>query len=246
MELKRFSDAEQMARFVADLTVETAIDAATSRGIFSFCLSGGRTPARLYELLSEPPWADQMPWDRTQLFWGDDRAVPPDHPESNYKTAYDAMLSRMRLADDQVHRMPVEVSPLTDAAARYEAELHGVLDIPAQGGLPRFDLVLLGVGPDGHTASLFPHAPALDEVEHLVTAVEAPDHIDPRLPRLTLTLPTFNAARLVVFLITGEDKQHVVRRIIEHPDEARADFPAARVRPFGRLWWLVDDEAWGD
>jgi 6-phosphogluconolactonase len=246
MELKRFSDSEQMARFTADLTVETAIDAATSRGVFSFCLSGGRTPERLYELLAQPPWADQMPWDRTHLFWGDDRAVPPDHPDSNFKTAYDALLAKIPLADAQVHRIPGEVRPLSDAASRYEADLRGFFDTQEEGGLPRFDLVLLGVGPDGHTASLFPHAPTLDETENLVAAVDAPDHIGPHLPRLTLTLPMFNSARLVVFLITGKDKQDVVRRIVEQPDAARADFPAARVRPFGLLWWLVDDDAWGD
>ena len=246
MELKRFPDSEQMARFAADLTVETAKAAATARGVFSFCLSGGRTPTRLYELLAEPPWSVQMPWDRTHLFWGDDRAVSPDHPDSNFKTANDALISRVRLAKEQVHRMPGEIRPVTDAADRYEAELREFFDPQTDGGLHRFDLVLLGVGPDGHTASLFPHSPALAETEHLAAAVDAPDHIVPHLPRLTLTLPVFNAARLVVFLVTGKDKQQVVKRIIERPDEAQADFPAARVRPYGRLWWLVDDEAWGD
>jgi len=179
-------------------------------------LAGGSTPRRLYERLA----ACDFPWSETEVFFGDERCVPPDHPDSNYRMAHEALLSRVQA---RVHRMPGE----TCDASAYEEDLARVFGP----GLPEFDLVLLGLGVDGHTASLFPGDPALDVTDRHVVRVQRPDH-----PRLTLTLPVLSAAKVVMFLVSGESKRESLRRLL-----AGADIPAARVR--GRQVIIIGDEA---
>jgi 6-phosphogluconolactonase len=182
----------------------------------TLALAGGSTPRRLYERLA----ACDFPWSETEVFFGDERCVPPDHPDSNYRMAHEALLSRV---EARVHRMPGE----TCDAAAYEAEITRLFGP----GLPEFDLVLLGLGVDGHTASLFPGDPALDVTDHRVVRVRRPDH-----PRLTLTLPVLSAAKVAMFLVSGESKREPLRRLL-----AGADIPAARVG--ARQVIIIGDEA---
>jgi 6-phosphogluconolactonase len=161
--------------------------------------------------------------------------VPPDHPDSNFAMAEKALLSRVRLSPDQVHRMETNRGSVTACAEEYETKLQAFFS----GGCPRFDLVLLGMGSDGHTASLFPEDPVLEESERWVRAVEATPTASPSVPRITLSLPAVNHARCVVFLIAGEKKANILRTILSDPDAAARFYPAARVRPQGKLLWLV-------
>jgi 6-phosphogluconolactonase len=179
-------------------------------------LAGGSTPRRLYELLA----VCDLPWSETEVFFGDERCVPPDHPDSNYRMAHEALLSRVQA---RVHPMPGE----TCDAAAYEEELTRVFGT----GPPEFDLVLLGLGVDGHTASLFPGDPALNVTDRRVVRVQRPDH-----PRLTLTLPVLSAAKVAMFLVSGESKREPLRRLL-----AGVDIPAARVRAHHVI--IIADEA---
>jgi 6-phosphogluconolactonase len=177
-----------------------------------------------------------MPWGRLHLMWGDERCVPPDHADSNYRMVREALLARTPVPRQQVYRMRGEDPDPAAAAADYERLL-----LAHFGGLPRFDLILLGIGTDGHTASLFPDAPAVAERERLVVATRAPAG----QPRITLTLPVLNNAALVCFLARGADKAHAVSAALQAREGDAS--PAGRVRPrAGRLVWLVDAAAGGE
>lgn len=189
---------------VSEDITETAADIFLRERPRTLALAGGRTPRELYERLS----AVEYDWESVDVFFGDERCVPPDHPDSNFRMAQEALLSRVTA---RVHRMPGE----TCDATAYERELRSVFGA----GLPAFDLALLGMAADGHTASLFPGDPALEEKERLVVRVERPDH-----PRLTLTLPVLSASKVALFLVAGEDKREALRRVL-----AGEDLPAARV-----------------
>jgi len=193
-------------------------------------LSGGSTPRRLFELLSRAPYKDKVPWPQVHLFWGDERCVPPDHADSNYRMTREMLLDHIDIPPQNVHRVRGELPP-PQAAQEYRAELESIL-----GPSPRFDLILLGMGSDGHTASLFPDSSALDEREQAAVAVYA-EHLDSW--RVTLTLPVLNRARHVLFLVTGATKARALARI-----RAGEPLPAARVRPDpGTLTWLLDQDA---
>jgi 6-phosphogluconolactonase len=228
-------DEEAVARLAAEEIVERAAAAIAARGSFTWVLSGGSTPRRLYRLLAgDPSFRDRMPWPETSLFWGDERAVPPDHPDSNFRLAWEAMLSRVPAPAERVHRWPAELPP-EEAARAYEATLR-----QAAGELPRFDLVLLGLGVDCHTASLFPGSPVLAERERLTAAPWVPA-LGTR--RLTLTPPALNAARCALFLVTGEEKAEALRAALA-PQGDPADCPARAIRPTaGDLLWLADRAA---
>ena len=211
-----------------------------STGHFSVALSGGSTPLALYRLLAEPPFREAIAWSRVHLFWGDERFVPPDHPDSNYGAALEALVSRVPLPTENVHSIPAEATEPEAAAAQYEDTLRRFFATP-KGEVPRFDLVLLGLGPDGHTASLFPGLPALDENSHLVVATYVP-----KLAawRITLTPPVLRSARHVMFLVAGPDKAAVLRDVLEGPHDPHR-LPAQLVRPEDGddLTWLVDEAA---
>ena len=234
--------AEPAALFeaAAGVFVELAGAAVSRRGTFSVALAGGSTPRSLYTLLAGTRASD-VPWPSIRWFWGDERCVPPTHPDSNFRMAHEALLSRVPLAPDAVHRIEAERADPAEAAAAYQRTLRAALHAPAP-ELPRFDLVLLGMGADGHTASLFPGSSALAERSRLVAATIQPSS---GAPRVTLTLPVLNAAATVLFLVSGPDKRAAVEAVLgEHA--AASALPASLVRPTdGRLLWLLDEAAAG-
>jgi 6-phosphogluconolactonase len=209
-----------------------ATEAVVARGRFVVALAGGSTPKATYALLAGEDLAARVEWSLVHVFWGDERCVPPDHPDSNYRLAREALLDKVLVPARNVHRIQGELPP-EQAAAAYAVELDAVL-----GASGRFDLILLGMGRDGHTASLFPGSAALTEHQRLVVAV----YVEPLHSwRVTLTLPVINAAREVVFLVSGAAKASALERV-----RAGEPVPAGLVRPApGRLTWLVDQDAWG-
>jgi 6-phosphogluconolactonase len=239
-EVRIVADAESLARAGASAFVEVAKQAVRANGVFTVALSGGSTPKALYSLLaSDASFKSQVPWDKTHFFWGDERHVPPDHADSNYRMTNDTMLANAPVPAGNVHRIKGELEDARQAAEDYERALRDFFKL-APGQLPRFDLVLLGMGPDGHTASLFPGTKALSEQQHLVVAnwVEKFDSY-----RITLTLPVLNNAACVVFLVSGAEKADTLCAVLS--GEAGAEpYPSQLIHPTrGRLIWLVSSEA---
>jgi len=228
---------EAVARTAASEFIQQAVAAAQAKGHFAVALSGGSTPRTLYSLLASDAYRDRLPWDKIHFFWGDERHVPPDHPDSNYRMAREAMLSKVPVPAGNIHRIKTEQADAGAVAAQYEAELRSFFQT-ADGQFPRFDLVLLGMGPDGHTASLFPGTAALAERQRLVVAnrVEKLGTY-----RITLTLPVLNNAACVMFLVTGEDKAQVLKEVLEgEPDR----YPSQLIKAVnGRLIWVVEQSA---
>jgi 6-phosphogluconolactonase len=228
-------DVDAVAAATADRLVAAGRNAIRRRGRFILALTGGTTPLAVCPLLVVPPRVRMLDWTKVEFFFGDERAVPPNDPESNYNTARLALLDYLpRLRMEQVHRMPCELEDLDFGARQYEEELRRVI---GGDGVPVFDLIWLGMGADGHTASLFPDSAALDERERLVVANWVPSL---EAWRMTLTYPVLNAAREAMFVVTGADKADAVARIRAGSD----DPPAARVRA-RRTIWLVDAAASG-
>lgn len=253
-----YEDLDALSRAAAEEIVRAAEHAVRERGRFTLSLAGGSTPRHLYELLAAK-YHDQVPWGVTHVFFGDERCVPPTDTASNYHMANAALLSHVPIPDAQVHRIRGELSPL-DAAREYGRLLRRVFDDDpvsarsrpisgsASGRAPApatFDIALLGVGPDGHTASLFPGSPALDERKHWAMEVDAPDYIAPPRERVTLTLPPLNASRVVMFLVAGDEKERVVTEILGVNASARSSYPAANVHGAQRTVWLLDRAAAG-
>jgi 6-phosphogluconolactonase len=232
-EIRTFESAEALAQSVAEWLC--ALVQANERD-FAVCLSGGSTPRRLYERLATTAIASRFPWNRTHWFWGDERFVPHDHPDSNYRMALEAFLSRVPIPDDNIHAIPTEGLSPDQAAAAYETTLkrfHGTDTLAPD--RPLFDLTLLGIGENGHTASLFPGQPSLQENRRwVVAAVGAQSE-----PRITLTYPALDSSRDVAFLATGEGKREVIARA----QSGDRTIPAALVRPVGRLHWFTDRAA---
>ncbi|MDH3286331.1 MAG: 6-phosphogluconolactonase [Betaproteobacteria bacterium] len=238
--LRRFETASALASAAAALFSEAACEAVEARGRFCVVLPGGRTPTLLFAALREAPWAGKVPWHDSHFFWSDERCLPADHPDSNYGLARRELLTRVSIPAGHVHRAPTEISAANQAAAAWEHALREFFGAGAHAPLfPEFDLVVLGIGADGHTASLFPGDPALEISERWVAAV-APSGTPP-VARLTLTLPVFNHARRVMFLGAGPDKRQVMDAIATGNNPAAARFPAARVSPRGQLIWLYTE-----
>lgn len=233
-----FPDATAVCAAMADRFVDAAVAAIGEREIFRVALSGGGTPKTVYPMILEPHRRDRVDWSRVEFFWGDERAVPPDDPESNFGVAYQMLIAQLpNVRPDRIHRMPAEAADLDAAALSYESELR--LAFGARGDEPpAFDLVWLGMGPDGHTASLFPGSTALDESERWVVGTWAPY---PQAWRMTLTFPVLNAARSVVFAVEGANKAEALRAI----RAAGSDLPAARVAG-DHVEWLIDEAAAGE
>jgi 6-phosphogluconolactonase len=228
-----FEDAETLAHNVAEWLC--ALACASDR-VFSVCLSGGSTPRRLYERLADPAIAARFPWSRGHWFWGDERFVPHHDPDSNYGMAEDAFLSRVPVPDDNIHAIPTEGLSPDEAAGAYETTLkrfYGAEIIEPK--RPLFDVMLLGIGEDGHTASLFPGQPGLEERRRWAIKSIGPKSD----PRITLTYPVLDSSRDAVFLVTGGEKRGVVARA-KAGDQA---IPAGRVRAVGRLHWFTDRAA---
>jgi 6-phosphogluconolactonase len=229
-EFRVYPDAASLARAAAEHFVTLATEAIAANGQFLVALSGGSTPRATYTLLADDEFVTRVDWPRVHVFWGDERCVPPDHPDSNYRMAYEALLDRIAIPAENIHRIQGELPP-DQAAAAYRAELETALSING-----RFDLILLGMGADGHTASLFPGTAALEERERPVAAVYV-KHL--QAWRITLTLPVINAARHVLFLVSGAAKAPALARA-----GAGEALPASLVQPSqGQLIWLVDQDA---
>jgi 6-phosphogluconolactonase len=239
-EIRILADAAELSRAAAAEFARLAGEAVRAGGRFTVALAGGSTPRDAYTLLAEDPsLRNQIPWDRTHCFWGDERPVPPDHPESNYCMAGEAMLSKVPIPQENVHRIRGESRDTARAAQEYERTLRDFFQLPKE-EFPRFDLVLLGLGPDAHTASLFPGTRALRERRRLAVSnwVEQLD-----TERITLTPPVLNGAACVIFLVSGEEKATALKAVLEgKPDPDR--LPAQMIRPErGALIWLVDRAA---
>lgn len=235
-EISVLESADAMSHEAARFVLLSTREAVLCTGRCTVALSGGSTPRRLYELLASDEYRGAVPWDEIEWFWSDERCVPPTDPRSNFRLADEAMLQRAGVLPERVHRMHGELTP-TRAALAYEALVRDRVPDHA------FDLVLLGVGEDGHTASLFPGHPALEEREQLVVAVragavEVPD-------RITMTLPLINRSRSVLVLAAGASKRGIVQAVRADPASAAQRFPIARVRPAGHLTWIVDQSAGG-
>ncbi len=236
-----FATPDELFDAAAALFVETARARVAADGRFSVALSGGTTPARWYARLSAPkgPGA-RVPWNETRFFWADERLVPPDHPASNFGAADAALLRHWPVDPAHVHRVRGELPSADAAAAAYEAEIRRAFAAPP-GEWPRLDLVLLGLGADGHTASLFPAMPALDDTAHLAVATPPPRGAEH--DRVTMTVPLLNSAASVVFLVEGAAKAEAVEAALEGPLRP-ASIPAQLVRPRrGNLVWLIDAAA---
>jgi len=228
----RTADAEALARHVAVWLTDLA---AASAGRFAIALSGGSTPKRLYEILAEPAQRDRFPWDRTHLFWGDERFVPPDSADSNYNMTRHALLDHAPIPPSQIHPMPTEGTPAA-AARAYQATLQTYYGREALDmAHPLFDVTLLGLGENGHTASLFPDTASLEES----LAWVAPVTEGVPQPRLTLTYPAIACSSVVAFLVAGKNKATVLKRVLAG-DRSQ---PASRITATGELIWFVDEAA---
>lgn len=236
--LRIVANGEALATAAAQLLQETANRAIAERGRALIALSGGSTPKRMGELLAAAPYRDEMPWGNIIFFWGDERWAPLESPESNAGTALRVFLSDVDVPAGNIHTVETGQDSPDEAAAAYERTIRTVTG--QSDGYPAFDLVLLGMGDDGHTASLFPHTGALDRTDALVVA----NHV-PKLnaDRITFTYPMINAARKVAFLIGGSGKATVLERVLEGPREP-AEYPSQGIHPAsGSLLWLVDRDA---
>lgn len=232
-------DPEEASTRAAELFVRLADEAISAPWRFAVALSGGSTPKALYALLATEQFRRRVPWSRVHLFWGDERCVPPDHPESNFRMAREVLLDKVPIPAQNIHRMPAEQEDPRLAAAAYEERLRVFFALEA-GEVPRFDLILLGMGEDGHTASLFPGTTALTETERLVVSVYV-EKLGTH--RLTLTVPVINHAAHVVFLITGKSKASVLREVLEGEHRPQR-FPSQLMRPVdGTLVFIIDREA---
>jgi 6-phosphogluconolactonase len=236
-----YSDAVRLANAAAEHVIALAGEAIAARGRFSLALSGGSTPRALYALLATDKFARRVDWSRVHFFWGDERYVPPNHPDSNYRMTRETLLNKVPTPAPNVHPIPTDMGPAA-AAAEYERILGEFFACPhqAEGAGPQFDLVLLGMGEDGHTASLFPGTAVLHEKKRWVVA-----HYVQKLDawRITLSPVAINAAAHVTFVVSGEGKARRLQQVIEGPFQPQA-LPAQLVSPtHGHLLWLVDAAA---
>jgi 6-phosphogluconolactonase len=237
-----FPSPDALAEAAAARIQSALRDALAARGRAALVLTGGATPGPVYQRLAARPVPERvegLDWARVHVFWSDERCVPPGDADSNYRLARETLLDALPIPEAQVHRMACETGPGEDAARAYAETLRAFFD----GHETLFDVTLLGLGEDGHVASLFPGDDAVDEPNGWVMATEAPPS-RPVAQRLTLTLPALNASRLVLFLAAGEQKRAALRRVLDAA-EAEAPLPAARVRPVGALAWYVDEAAYG-
>lgn len=233
---------EKIVEVLTDKTalVQRAVDGVLSRlqaaiaqrDQFTIALAGGSTPKPLYEAFAK----HDLPWDKIHIFWGDERYVPSNHPDSNEGMARQAWLDRVNFPPQNLHPMPTDEADPAVAADRYEAELQAFFQVQP-GVFPSLDLVLLGIGDDGHTASLFPHTPALQVGDRLITVGSKDGQ-----PRITFTAPLINHARTVMFLVAGASKQPALRAIFA-PEGDAATYPARLIQPAGELIWLLDQAA---
>lgn len=239
-ELRILEDLEEVGREAAEFFYDSADEGITSQGICRVALSGGSTPKVLYEKLVRSPRSARFPWANVHFFFGDERCVPPAHADSNFGLADAALFRPLRIETQRIFRMQGEAEDADKAARDYEILLLKEFGVQAP-AVPRFDLLLLGLGDDAHIASLFPNTPALDERRRLVVPNLAPRGI---AQRLTLTIPVLNHAKTVLFLVAGSGKAPAVRTVLDDATADARQYPARLIRPDGgRLIWFVDRPA---
>ncbi len=239
-DVRRFTDKDAFIHAAADFIRAAILEKTSRKERFSLALSGGSTPAPVYQALagSADP-KDVFPWPWVHLFFSDERMVPPDDERSNFRMAADALFSDASIPAENIHRMPGELLSAEQAALDYEDEVRGFFK-SGRCEIPRFDLILLGMGPDGHTASLFPQSPVLGETRKLVAAAPVPP-LSPQVPRLTFTLPLVNAARRVLFLVSSKGKEEALAAALSPLSQASP--PAGMVNPASPAVWMILDPA---
>lgn len=237
MSIDIYPDTEALSQEAAQYIVRVAQESIAAHRRFTLALSGGSTPKKLYGMLAEEPYRSQIDWSAVDIFWSDERCVPTDDAECNFLMAQQVLFSKIPIPANQIHRMPADKDDRDAASYAYTLEMQQVFGTD---GVPSFDLIQLGMGPEGHTASLFPHQPSLHEQQRLVMPVTVPK---PPPPRLTFTPRLINAAAHVLFLVTGAEKQDAVKAVLEgrfQPDE----YPAQIVKPTkGEITWMLDAAA---
>lgn len=237
MHIAIYPDIDTLSHDAVQHIVRIANESIATYGRFTIALSGGRTPRIPYGLLGSEPYSRQINWTLVHVFWGDERCVPPESPDSNYRMAHEVLLSKISVPAVQVHRMLANEPDRDAACQQYVEEMQRVF---ATDDIPSFDLIQLGMGPEGHTASLFPHQAALHEERRLVMPVSVPK---PPPDRLTFTPPLLNAARNILFLVTGSDKADALHAVLEGPYQPD-EYPAQIVRPpNGEVVWMLDTAA---
>ena len=238
-EVRIYPDVELLSHEAAKEMVYLVNTIAAEKGSFTIALSGGRTPAVLYQLIAGN-YSSRIPWDKVHIFWGDERYVPAGHTDSNFAMASKTLISHISIPTQNIHPVPTELKPIEKAAEAYEQMFKNFFK---ESPFPCLDLILLGVGEDGHTASLFPGDSAIREMHRLVMPVIAPANYPPR-NRITLTLPVINSADNVFFIAAGSEKGKVIRSILEDREAAGRLYPAAMVQPKGRIVWFLDNKAY--
>jgi len=235
-QVRVFLSKEELFRAAADTFCAIGSQAIRESGRYTVALSGGSTPRGLHQELVTN-FSEQLPWDKVFFFWGDERHVPPDFPESNFRMAKETLLSRLPIPAENIFRLPGELPDANQAASIYEQTMREFFR-PAPGQFPRFDFILLGIGPDGHTVSLFPGTKALEEQQHFVVGNWVEQH---STWRITLTYPVLNNAANVMFLVEGSGKAEIVRKALKDPS---ANLPCQKVHPVnGQLMWYLDQAA---
>ncbi len=237
-----FQNIEVLAGGAAGYILSAMQETLAVQDRFAMMLSGGSTPRAVYTLLASSPYKQAVDWSQVHIFWGDERCVPPDHPDSNYRMAGEVLISKVDLPAENVHRIRGEIPP-DQAAASYEIAISSYFG--SETAFPHFDLILLGMGEDGHIASLFPGSPAINETARWVVAVDHDQPPPPLVSRVTVTLPVINAARRVALIVAGEAKASTVAATLTTPEKSLV-LPVQRVNPVeGELVWLLDEAAAG-
>lgn len=234
-----FPNLNAASRIMAEEIVDLINSVISKKGHFMLALSGGNTPRTLYGLFASE-FSNKIPWEHVHLFWGDERHVPKNQAQSNFAMAYESFISKVNIPQGNVHRIPIENGPPEKSAELYEMLLKKMFHYStAKNDEQSFDLILLGMGEDGHTASLFPANPVLLEKRRLVCAVNAPLKMKP-IQRITITFPIIERANYVFFLVSGAKKERILKLIFEKPEKAKKMYPAAMVNPRGKTVWYID------
>ncbi len=242
-DVRVFPDLHKASQALAERLVEVARDVLAAKGRFALALFGGKTPRYLYTFLARK-CSSEISWERVHLFWSDERCVSQESKDSNFAMAYKALISEVPLPSPNIHRIPAEINPPEKAAGNYERMIREFFKSEEEDSF-LFDAMILGVGEDGHTASLFPGSSALVKKSQWVLAVNAPSSFSPQ-KRITLTLPLINLSRSIFFLVSGAKKRKVVREILKNPETARRLYPAAMIHPLGSVAWYIDREILND
>lgn len=232
----RFDSIETMINNTAEMILNTALTAINEKGCFSLVLSGGNTPKPLFAKFAESPYKEQMPWNKTHIFWGDERFVPPDQEFSNFRIANELFLSKIQIPTDNIHRIKTENISAIDSSKQYENDISNFFN---NFRVTDFDFVLLGMGEDGHTASLFPEANSLREKNCWVIPVAPPTTAKPEVPRVTMTYPLLNKSNNIVFLISGGKKIELAESFLSESSNPSEKFPAAKIISKGTIYWFL-------